>query len=69
MDQPGVCERWLGKGLGVWYGVDRVWGLFSILKGENPGAVVSLVLCQPTEIGSERGIGSPISSCSSGWGL
>lgn len=39
-------------------GLGRVWGLFSILEGENPGAAVSLVLSQPTEPGSELGVGS-----------
>lgn len=47
-----------------------VWGLLSILEGENPGAAVSLVLCQPTDLGSELGgVGSESYSfsCASGW--
>lgn len=50
--------------------MQRAWGLLSILEGENPGAAVSLVLCQPTGLGSELGgVGSTSYSfsCSSGW--
>lgn len=50
----------------------RGWGVGCgkvLLEGENPGAVVSWVLCQPTELGSERGIGSPSFSGGSGWSL
>jgi hypothetical protein len=57
----------LAKGWG--WGVERVWGPFSMLEGKNPGAVVSMVLCQPTELRSEQAIGSPTSSSGSGWSL
>lgn len=36
-------------------GLPTAWGLLSMLEGENPGAAVSLVLCQPTDLGSELG--------------